>query len=162
MWISSIIFFSKNPRKNRLTSKEQSMTVQSGCCVKMEMLYRSGNREHITLDIVPDEKADYENGFIGISTPLAKALIGEKSGYFIPYFTQELKAIQIISIKKSSRTPETNKSSTRTESIKEMVKKIEFRDAVLFASSTETKWGSYDTDGLDYSKWKSGRANTDQ
>jgi len=138
-----------------MTKDHHKVTVQSGCCVEIEMIYRSGNREPLIFDLVSDEQADFENGFIGVSTPLANALIGESCGYVIPYFTPEFLAIQIISIQKSSRTPETNKYLSRKESIEETLEQIEFRDAVLFASSTGTKWGSYDADGLDFSKWKS-------
>jgi len=102
-----------------MTKDHHKVTVQSGCCVEIEMIYRSGNREPLIFDLVSDEQADFENGFIGVSTPLANALIGESCGYVIPYFTPEFLAIQIISIQKSSRTPETNKYLSRKESIEE-------------------------------------------
>ncbi len=136
-------------------------TVQIGCNLHIELLYRSGNKEQLTFDLVLDEQADIENGFLGISTPLAQALIGEKCGYLIPYFTHEIKAIVILSINKADRKLGEEKSKSRRKSIHEILNQIEYRDAVLFASSTDTKWGSYDADVLDYKRWKFNNSQED-
>jgi hypothetical protein len=111
------------------------------------------------VDIISDDCADFENGFLGISTPLAKTILGETSGYLIPYFTQDLQAVQILSIKQSTRKPGSKIPSSRKKTIREILNQIEYRDAVLFSSSSNTKWGSYDADGLDYSKWNSNKQN---
>lgn len=143
-------------------SEEKYDTVILGCCVELDFIYRTGNRQRIKVELVPDDKADFERGFLGISTPLAQTLLGEGPGYLIPYFTEEFQAIQIILIEKSSLGAD-HQSSARKKVIQETLEQIEFRDAVLFASSTSTKWGSYDADGLDYSKWKStGEQNEDK
>ena len=137
-------------------SKEDNIsTVQLGCHVEIELVFRTGKRENLEFDLIPDAQADYQNGFVGISAPIAKAIIGEKYGYLIPFFTEEFQAVQILSIKKSNRKPDGNIPASRKASIQETLNQIEYRDVVLFASSTDTKWGSYDADGLDYEKWKS-------
>ena len=128
--------------------------VQIGFCVEIKLLSRSGESEHLEFDIVPDEQADYQAGFLGVSTPLAKAILGEKTGITIPYFTDELMAIEILSIRESTRIPAPDAAARRDTAVQNAKEQIEFTNAVLFAASVDTKWGTYDADGLDYEKWK--------
>ena len=86
---------------------------QLGCLVEIELLSRSGEREHLKFDLVSDQQADYQAGFLGVSTPLAQAILGEKIGVTIPYFTDELMAVEILSIRESRRSPDTNPASRR-------------------------------------------------
>ena len=128
--------------------------VQPGSCVAIKLLSRSGESEHLEFDIVPDECADYQAGFLGVSTPLAKTILGEKAGITVPYFTDELMAVEILSIRESTRTPAVDAALRRDAAVKKAKDQIEFTNALLFAASVDTKWGSYDADGLDYETWK--------
>ncbi len=135
--------------------------VQPGSCVAIKLLSRSGETEHLEFDIVPDEHADYQAGFLGVSTPLAKAILGEKAGITVPYFTDELMAVEILSIRESTRTPAADAVVRRDAAVKNAKDQIEFTNAVLFAASVDTKWGSYDADGLDYETWKVSQSKDD-
>jgi hypothetical protein len=108
----------------------------------------------MTFDIVPDEMAEFSAGFLGETTPLAQAIIGEFTGATIPYFVDDLKAVHILSVSVSKRVQDKDTGVRREANIREAVSQIEFTNAVLFASSADTKWGDYDADGLDYNKWK--------
>jgi len=123
--------------------------------VEIELISRSGECEPLGFDIVPDERADFSNGFLGASAPIVTAILGESPGVLVPYFTDELQAIRILSVTESDRQPPSDAASRRQESLRQAREQIGYRDAVLFASSTGTKWGDYDADGLDYEKWKS-------
>jgi len=129
------------------------MRALPGYCVSVKLLYRSGESEHLEFDLVADEQSDYQAGFIGISTPFAQAILGEKAGITVPYFTDELMAIEILNIRESTRTA-TDTAVKRDSAVQSAKDQIEFTNAVLFAASVDTKWGSYDADGLDYEKWK--------
>jgi hypothetical protein len=135
---------------------------QLGCLVEIELLSRSGEREHLKFDLVSDQQADYQAGFLGVSTPLAQAILGEKIGVTIPYFTDELMAVEILSIRESRRSPDTNPASRRKAALKDVQDQIEYTNAVLFAASVDTKWGEYDADGLDYEGWKARQAPKDE
>jgi hypothetical protein len=124
-----------------------------GCHVELELIARSGKRETLQFDLVPDDQADYQAGFLGVSTPLARAILGEKPGALIPYFTEDLQAVEILSVTAATREPSSAASAQRKRNIQETKSQLEFRDALLFASSAGTKWGDYDADGLDYEKW---------
>lgn len=140
-----------------MSENTNELRVQPGYCVSIKLLYRSGESEHLEFDLVPDEQSDYQAGFIGISTPLAKAILGEKAGITVPYFTDELMAIEIRSIRESTRTA-ADTAIQRDSVVQNAKDQIEFTNAVLFAASVNTKWGSYDADGLDYEKWKARQA----
>jgi hypothetical protein len=88
--------------------------------------------------------------------------MGETPGILIPYFTEELMAVEIISIKESTRKSAENAAEKRRSAVKDAVDQIEFRNAVLFAASTDTKWGEYDADGLDFEQWKERRSQDDE
>ena len=139
-----------------LTMSEPNTTqrVQPGCWVAIKLLYRTGNHERFEFDLVPDEQADYQAGFLGLSTPLAKSILGEKAGITVPYFTEELMGIEILSIRESIRTPDANAAGRRDASLQNAKDQIEFTNALLFAASVDTKWGAYDADGLNYETWK--------
>lgn len=132
-----------------------------GCQVEIALLSREGVRERLEFDLVPDKQADYKAGFLGESTPLAKAILGEKIGVKIPYFTEELMAVEILSIRESTRKPEVDAASQREAALKDAQDQIEFTNAVLFAASVDTKWGEYDADGLDFEEWRARRSKGD-
>ena len=133
--------------------EEHLKQVCLGCHVQLELISRSGEREFLEFDLVPDEQADYKAGFLGASTPLAISILGEKPGMTIPYFTDDLLAVEILDVTLSIRESSTTTSTNRKKNVQETKNQLEFRDALLFASSTGTKWGNYDADGLDYEKW---------
>ena len=128
--------------------------VQPGYCIEITLLSRSGEGERIVFDLVSDEQADYQAGFLGVSTPLAQAILGEKAGVTVPYFTDDLMAVKIVSIHESTRMPDNDTAVQREVALKDARDQIEFTNAVLFAASVDTKWGAYDADGLDFETWK--------
>ena len=137
-----------------MSEKPDKLRVQTGCRVELELLYRSGERERLAFDLVPDSHADYQAGFLGEGTPLAGAIMGENPGITIPYFTDELMAIEIISVRESTRNAVEDTAAQREAALKDARDQIEFTNAVLFAASMNTKWGAYDADGLEFEGWK--------
>ena len=127
--------------------------VHPGCSVTVKLFSRSGDYERLEFDIVPDEHADYQAGFLGVGTPLAQAMLGEKVGITVPYFTDELMAVEILSVHESTRISDPDAAVKRDAAVKNAKDQIEFTNAVLFAASVNTKWGVYDADGLDYEAW---------
>jgi len=135
--------------------------VQIGTQVELELLNRSGEREKLTFDLVADHQADIQNGFLGVSTHLAKTILGESTGILIPYFTAEYQAVELLSITASTRKPQSDAAAHREANLQAAKDQIEFTNAVLFASSADTKWGGYDADGLDFEHWQT-KKSTDE
>ena len=61
------------------------MIINIGIHVVLNLLDRTGKKDRLEFDIVADTSADFPQGFLGVSTPLAKVLMGEKAGTTIPY-----------------------------------------------------------------------------
>jgi hypothetical protein len=130
-------------------------SVKLGDQVEIRLIYRSGHKEILFFDLVEDSKADIDQGYLGESTKLATAILDEHPGTIVPFFTPELLAVEILAVHEASREPDPYVSNRRKQSLKDTLNRIEVRDAILFASSTETKWGQYDPDGLDQTDWRS-------
>ena len=48
-----------------------------GTHVEVELIDEAGESERLVFDLVPDKQADFANGFLGESTPLAQAILGQ-------------------------------------------------------------------------------------
>ena len=121
--------------------------IEIGDEVEFELILRNGRKEKRIFTIVDNEFSDIEKGFLSNHSPIAILLVGEKVGSVIPYFKDETKGIEILSIRKPDHLP-TRIPHQHRISIRQILKQIELRDAILFASSVDTKWGSYDPDSI--------------
>ena len=119
-----------------------------GCHVVLNLIDRVGKRDQLSVDIVPDESADFAQGFLGASTPLAKALMGEKAGTTIPYLKDDIYAIEVVSVAESTNKPPEDALKKRQANMNKTIQEVEHTNAVVFASSFSGKWGDYDPDSL--------------
>ena len=140
----------------------QRLRVKLGHQVRLELLYRSGERETLELVIVPDEMSELSQNLIGVSSPLASAILEEKIGILIPFFTEEIMAVKVLEIKSGETDRKTHRIKTQKLTQDEIKAQIAFREAQLFASSSNTKWGSYDPDGWDQDSWNVPKEPKDQ
>ena len=116
--------------------------------------------ERLSADIVEDESADFTKGFLGLSTPLAKILLGEKTGNVIPYLKEDILAIEILSVTPSTSAPPGDVQEKRQAMMERTLREVEHTSAVVFASSFSGKWGDYDPDSLPVDeKPETGEAN---
>jgi hypothetical protein len=114
----------------------------------LHLLDRTGNKERLEIDIVPDEAADFSQGFLGASTPLAKMLLGERAGCTIPYLKDDIFAIEILRVEPSIDKPPDHIQESRQSRMDKVKQEVEHTNAVIFASSFSGKWGDYDPDSL--------------
>lgn len=125
--------------------------VSSNCCVEIELISQTGEVENLKLEIVPDSGSDFEAGMLGAGTPLARAIIGKPAGARVPYRLGDLVEVRIIAVTAPSATK--GAVSPREAQMRNIAEQVAFTNAVNFAASTDTKWGEYDADGLDFEKW---------
>jgi transcription elongation GreA/GreB family factor len=102
----------------------------------------------LSIDIVPDSSADFNLGFLGTGTPLAKALIGEKVGTIIPYLKDDIYSIEILAVGPSTVKPDEDADQKRQANLERAKREVEHTNAILFASSFTGKWGDYDPDSV--------------
>ena len=122
--------------------------VEIGMHVEVELVGVSGEEEHLALDIVPDDEADFSSGFLGISTPLSRALLGRRAGSVVPYRAGDIREVRILSVAASARPPDEDVAATREAILQKAVTKSDMADTVRFALSVDTKWGGYDPSGI--------------
>jgi len=123
----------------------QELKIWNGRHVELEIHYTDGETERLSLDVVSDSAADFERGFLGESTPLAKAILGQAAG---SEFTYPAGRVRILSVSPSQNEPPADAAKRREETIQKAVRDSERTNQILFASSFSGKWGDYDPDSL--------------
>ena len=123
--------------------------VAIGTHVVLELLTTSGETERLEFDLVIDRYADFVNGFLGESTPLAKAIAGQTAGSLVPYTMGDVRAAHVIAVTPSRGANPTDAEARREANLRKAVRQSDLTNAILFASSFSGKWGDYDPTGLD-------------
>ena len=117
--------------------------------VQLALLTRSGEKEDLTFTLVPDKEADFYAGFLGLGTPLAKAILGRTAGTTAPYPLGDYIAVRILSVSPSRELSAGDGAAKRQAEAREALNQINRMDAMIFASTVEGKWGDYDPDAID-------------
>lgn len=128
---------------------QENLRVRVGRRVAVVLLHASGDEEALTLDVVSDAAADFESGLLGESTPLTKALAGKCSGDRIPYHVGDLHAVHVIDVTRSPSDLDRSASERRQQILDSAVSESNRTNALNFASSFSSKWGSYEPDGIE-------------
>jgi hypothetical protein len=128
--------------------ESQPDVIDVGCQVELILRDREGKPEPLTIVIVTPAAADFSHGYLGLNTPLAQSLLGEKVGAIIPYLRDDIYSIEVITVTKSSAQPPEDAVRKREASIKKATRAVQDTNAILFASSFSGKWGDYDPDSL--------------
>jgi len=126
----------------------QSDLITVGCQVEVDLQDRAGKKERLKFVIVPDEAADFANGYLSENTPLAKILLGERAGNIIPYLQDDILAIEILAVTKPTDRPTDDAAEKRKAMMKKTLREVEDTNAMVFASSFSGKWGDYDPDSI--------------
>jgi hypothetical protein len=127
---------------------ESPSLVGIGAHVKVELIDRQDISEPLAFDIVPDESADFERGFLGVSTPLAQAILGQPAGNVIPYRMGDVTHVRIVSVGRSQTVAPTDATERRQAVLKKARDQAERTNAEIFAASYSSKWGDYDPAGV--------------
>lgn len=114
-----------------------------GMRVTLELISTAA-RESMEIEIVPDQFADIRLGFLGIGTPLARAIVGHKAGDQVTSLVDDSETICIIRVVPSQNPPPQAIADRRTQTIRSAIDQSDHTNAVIFASSFSGKWGDYD------------------
>jgi hypothetical protein len=129
-------------------SPPPEITVQSGAHVVVELLAASDDTQRLEFDIVPDQAADFSRGYLGLTTPLAQAILDKPAGVTVPYHQADILAVRVLSVTLSSSLPIQDLAQQRQEAARKALQQVQRTDAMIFASSFSGKWGDYDPDGI--------------
>ena len=122
--------------------------VTVGSHVEAELIAESGEREHLAFDIVPDAEADFESGFLGEGTPLARAILGGRAGDVVPYQMGDVAQARILAVGEGTRARDGDAATERQAIIQRAISKSDLADAVRFALTVDQKWGDTDPEGI--------------
>jgi hypothetical protein len=136
----------------------QNLQVKPGCLVEVELLNQAGQSERLTFTLVEDNQADFDAGFLGVNTPLAKTILGRMAGVRLPYRVGDLRSVKILAVQAQGR-EQTEDVAARREGVNQKaVKHSDSVNAMIFAGAVNSKWGDYDFDKLDPSQWETDEA----
>jgi Transcription elongation factor, GreA/GreB, C-term len=131
----------------------EKLKIAIGSLVDVELVSQNGEVERLAFTLVEDKQADFSDGFLGMSTPLARTILGKTAGEVIPYQTGDLKSVKILSVQPSNRVQTENVAARRQAVIRKAVDHSDYINAMIFAGSVNSKWGDYDIGKLDPSQW---------
>jgi hypothetical protein len=129
-------------------AEKDQLSIGRDLLVEVEITYEEGS-ERLKFVIVPDDQADFEAGFLGEGTPLAKAIMGKESGSLIPYHHGDARTVKVLSISETERKPPEDIAARRQELVQQALEQSERTSAMMFASSFSGKWGDYDPNAVE-------------
>ncbi len=115
--------------------------------VQVELVDEAGDVERLEFDIVPDAQADFSQGFLGIGTPLAQAILGQTAGSTVPYPVGDMAQARILSVTLDVRAPSGDVEAKRQAVLRQALAQAEQVSDMAFALAVGSKWGDYDPGG---------------
>jgi hypothetical protein len=133
--------------EERRTEAARPPVVALGARVQVELVGELGGVEALDLVLVPDADADLARGYLGQGTPLGRAIAGQQAGSRLPYQQGDIVAVRILSVVPDD-VPDTGAAANRQAVIQQAVERSAAQDIARLALTVDTKWGSYDPDGI--------------
>jgi hypothetical protein len=128
---------------------QERLQARVGRRVQIVLIHEDGHEEPLTLDIVADAAADFEQGLLGAGTPLAKAIAGKHTGDVVAYHIGDLRSVHLLAVTRSPTDLDHSAAERRQEIIDKAVSESDRTNALNFASSFSSKWGGYDPAGIE-------------
>jgi len=128
--------------------------ITMGMEVEIELIDRSAEIERLVFTLVENEKADFQAGFLGVGTPLAKTILGHVEGDTLDYTVGGLRSIKILSVRVSNQVQVEDVTARREAVFRKALKHSDYVNALNFSTSVNSKWGDYDIDSLDPDQWE--------
>lgn len=117
-----------------------------GCHVVVDLIDEEGGREPLEFDLVPEEGADFERGFVSAESPLGQAVRGKYEGGEVEYQMGDIRRLRIVRVGPAQQEIDEDAAARRRQVLDEARRKAERTNADMFASSFSGKWGDYSTD----------------
>lgn len=129
-----------------MNSTDTLRQVEFGSAVIVELIDQDGHVEPLTLVIVAERAADFDQGFLGENAPLARAILGQFVGSVVPYVMGDIRQVHIVQAQRVDLTAED--TAARRAAVLDKAREDAARtNAEMFAASFSGKWGNYDAGG---------------
>ncbi len=123
---------------------ENDRHVAVGTHVEVELIDEAGERERLAFELVPDQYADFAQGFLAESTPLAQAIVGQAVGSTVAYQMGDVVKVIILAVTAQGDTPLEDAAAKRQAVLQQAVAESERISDMVFALAVGSKWGDYD------------------
>jgi len=123
------------------------LAIEPGALVELELESKSKTREKLEFTLVDDRGADFDKGLLGVSTPLAKAILGHAAGETLEYARGDIVRLHILAVAEGNADSAASAES-REEALKRARDKAELSNMVSFALTFDSKWGDYDPEQI--------------
>jgi len=128
---------------------QENLRVRVGRRVQVVLIHQDDSEEPLTLDIVADAAADFEQGLLGEGTSLARTLAGRRGGEIIDYRVGDIRQVRLLDVTRSPANLDLSSTARRQEIIDKAVSESDRTNALNFASSFSSKWGGYEPAGIE-------------
>jgi len=128
-------------------SSNDLQLVTVGTHVEVELIDEAGASERLTFDLVPDKQADFAHGFLGASTPLAQAILGQTAGSVVAYRVGDVVKVSVLTVTPEAWVPVEDVAAKRQAVIQQVVAESHRISDMVFALAVGSKWGDYDPGG---------------
>ena len=128
-------------------SSDLSQPAALGTHVEVELIDEAGASERLMFDLVPDQQADFANGFLGVGTPLAQAILGQTAGCVVSYRVGDVVKVSLLAVTPEVRAPSEDVAAKRQAVIQQVVAESDRISDMVFALAIGSKWGDYDPGG---------------
>lgn len=125
------------------------LRVWVGRNVDLEIKYETGETERLSLDVVADQSADFERGFLGEGTPLAKAILGKTAGSVVAYRAGDAVSVKILAVSAQLSQEPQDLTERREEVTRKAIDDFGRTSTIIYASSMGNKWGEMDPGALE-------------
>jgi hypothetical protein len=125
-------------------AQEAAAQVTVGTHVEVELIDETGASEPLAFELVPDEQADFVNGFLGAGTPLAQAIWSKCAGDVVACRLGDIVSVRVMKVAAAKRTQEEDMATKRQAVIQQAVAEAERVSDMVFALAVGSKWGDYD------------------
>ncbi len=115
-----------------------------GTHVELDLVDQAGVAESLSLDIVPDDEADFAHGLLGAGTPLARAIMGHRAGATLPYHLGDVVAVHLRRVGPRLSLPSADAAARRQDVVRRAVARSEALNDAVFGLAAGSKWGDYD------------------
>ncbi|MGE5603475.1 MAG: GreA/GreB family elongation factor [Nitrososphaerales archaeon] len=123
--------------------------VALGAHVEVELISGDGDIERLAFDIVPEQAADFDAGFLAITTPLGRAIVGRSAGAEVSYRMGDVVRVRILSVRRSERRAEQDAAAEREAATRDAVQRAKTDETIQLALTFSSKWGDYDPEPLE-------------
>lgn len=120
------------------------MPISVNCRVLLELVDASGDVEQREFTLVNTKQADFQSGLLDENTPLARVLLGRRTGEVVAYTLGDLKEIRILHVEPVGGQISGEGAEKRRAAVQKAEAQSEITNQMIFSTASGSKWGDYE------------------